>query len=77
MNEKIISILKEIRPEIETFPSSENFILDGILDSFDIVVLVSELEKNFQISIDGEEVTLENFKNVSTISTLINQYLKK
>ena len=77
MNEKIISILEEIRPEIETFPSSENFILDGILDSFDIVVLVSELEKNFQISIDGEEVTLENFKNVSTISSLISQYLKK
>lgn len=77
MKEEIISILEEIRPEIETFPSSENFILDGILDSFDIVVLVSELEKNFQISIDGEEVTLENFKNVSTISSLISQYLKK
>lgn len=77
MNEKIISILEEIRPEIETFPSSENFILDGILDSFDIIILVSELEKNFQISIDGEEVTLENFKNVSSISSLISQYLKK
>jgi acyl carrier protein len=77
MNEKIISILEEIRPEIETFPSSENFILDGILDSFDIIILVSELEKNFQVTIDGEEVTLENFKNVSSISSLISQYLKK
>jgi acyl carrier protein len=77
MNEKIRSILEEIRPEIETFPSSENFILDGILDSFDIIILVSELEKNFQVTIDGEEVTLENFKNVSSISSLISQYLKK
>ena len=77
INDQIAKLVKKIRPEIETFPSSENFILDGILDSFDIVVLVSELEKNFQISIDGEEVTLENFKKVSTISSLISQYLKK
>ena len=75
MDAKILSVLKEIRPEIETFSSSENFILEGLLDSFDMVLLVAELDKNFNISIDGEEVTLENFMNLSSISSLITKYL--
>jgi acyl carrier protein len=75
MDAKILSVLKEIRPEIETFSSSENFILEGLLDSFDMVLLVAELDKNFNISIDGEEVTLENFMNLSSISSLITKHL--
>lgn len=76
MEAKILSVLKEIRPEIETFSSSKNFILEGLLDSFDMVLLVAELDKIFNISIDGEEVTLENFMNLSSISSLITKYLK-
>jgi acyl carrier protein len=76
MEAKILSVLKEIRPEIETFSSSKNFILEGLLDSFDMVLLVAELDKIFNISIDGEEVTLENFMNLSSISSLITNYLK-
>ena len=75
MDAKILSVLKKIRPEIETFHSSENFILEGLLDSFDMVLLVAELDKNFNISIDGEEVTLENFMNLSSISSLITKHL--
>ena len=41
MEEKIIKILKEIRPDIDV--KATNFIEDGMLDSFDIVTLVSEL----------------------------------
>ena len=75
MDAKILSVLKKIRPEIETFHSSENFILEGLLHSFDMVLLVAELDKNFNISIDGEEVTLENFMNLSSISSLITKHL--
>ena len=45
MKEKILNILKDIRPEFD-FTASLNFIEDGMLDSFDIVTLVSELEDN-------------------------------
>ena len=41
--EKIYEILQDLRPEFD-FHSSENFIEDGYLDSFDLVSLVSELE---------------------------------
>ena len=40
----IAEILKEIRPEFD-FTASRDFISDGMLDSFDIVTLVSALDK--------------------------------
>ena len=55
MEEKVLSILKEIRPEFD-FEESDNFVEDGYLDSFDIVTLVSELETAFDVVIDGLDV---------------------
>lgn len=72
MEEKIFSILKEIRPEFD-FEESENFVEDGYLDSFDIVTLVSELETAFDIVIDGLDVLPENFETVQDICNMINK----
>lgn len=63
MEEKVLSILKEIRPEFD-FEESDNFVEDGYLDSFDIVTLVSELETAFDVVIDGLDVLPENFETV-------------
>lgn len=72
MEEKIFSILKEIRPEFD-FEESDNFVEDGYLDSFDIVTLVSELETAFDIVIDGLDVLPENFETVQAICNMINK----
>ncbi len=72
MEEKIFSILKEIRPEFD-FEESDNFVEDGYLDSFDIVTLVSELETAFDVVIDGLDVLPENFETVQDICNLISQ----
>ena len=52
MKEKIIEILTELRPEFD-FTEEVDFIEEGMLDSFDIVNLVTELDSTFGISIDG------------------------
>jgi acyl carrier protein len=65
-------ILKEIRPEFD-FTTSSDFIADGMLDSFDMVTLVSALDKNFGISIPGTDILPEHFKNVGTIEALLRQ----
>ena len=49
---RIVEILKEIKPECD-FSNSSDFIVDELLDSFDVVALVSELEESFHILIDG------------------------
>lgn len=70
--DKIIGILKEIRPEFN-FETSEDFIEDGYLDSFDLVTLVSELDSTFGISIDGLDIIPENFISVKAIAEMVKK----
>lgn len=70
--EKIMEILQGIRPEFD-FNSSEDFIEDGYLDSFDLVSLVSELDDTFDISIDGLDIIPENFKSLDTITNVVKK----
>lgn len=72
MKEKVIELLKDIRPEFD-FTESEDFIEDGYLDSFDLVTLVSSLDKTFNIHIDGMDIIAPNFKNIETIENLLKK----
>lgn len=76
MEEKIYAILADIRPEFD-FKESENFVEDGFLDSFDVVALVSEIEEQFNVIVDGMDVMPENFETVSMICKLIERSDKK
>lgn len=76
MNNQIISILNGIRPEFD-FSEDVNFIEEGMLDSFDVVSLVSELEENFGININGVDILPENFSSIENIKSLINKSEKK
>jgi acyl carrier protein len=70
MKEQIIKILTELRPEFD-FGQNVNFIEEGMLDSFDIVTLVSELDATYGISIDGMDILPENFSSVESIERLL------
>jgi len=71
---EIMNILGEIHPE-HNFSASVNFISDGLLDSFDIVTIVVALEEKFGFTIDGEDVTPENFKNLEALKQFVQRYL--
>ncbi len=73
MKEKIMAILQDIRPEVD-FNESSDFIEDGYIDSFDMVALVSGLDKEFGISILGEDIIPENFANIDTIIATVKKY---
>lgn len=73
MKEKILEILQDIRPEVD-FNDSKDFIEDGYLDSFDMVALVSNLDKTFGISILGEDIIPENFMNLEAIENIVKKY---
>ena len=68
----VSEILKEIRPEFD-FTASNDFINDGMLDSFDMMTLVSALDKNDGNSIQGTDIVPENFKNLQSIEALLRQ----
>ena len=70
MEQQIIKILADLRPEFD-FTQNINFIEEGMLDSFDIVNLVSELDSTFGISIDGVDIIPENFSSLEAIKNLL------
>ena len=69
----ILKILRDLRPESD-FEKSENFIEDGLLDSFDVVTLVASLDSTYSISIDGEDILPENFSSLESIKSLLFKY---
>ena len=72
MKEKILEILAELRPEFD-FTANVNFIEEGMLDSFDVINLVSDLDSTFGISIDGVDIVPENFSTVDSIVALLKK----
>lgn len=76
MKTKVLNILSEIRSEFD-FSTSSNFIEDGMLDSFDVVTLVTMLDEEFKISIEGTQVIPDNFISVESICSLLSKYVKE
>lgn len=68
--EKIIEILSSLRPDID-FSKETQLIDKGILDSFDIISLVGEIEEQLGVEIGVENLTPENFNSPEAISQLI------
>ena len=70
--EEIMKILQEIRPDVD-FANEKKLIDDGILDSFDIITIVSEFNEEFDIDIDVEDLEPYNFNTVEAMQELINK----
>ena len=70
--EKLLDILKEIHPDVD-FASEQDLIGEGILDSLDIVTLITEINSVFDVSIPAEEILPENFCSAEAIYALIER----
>ena len=62
MKEKVMEILMDLRPDVD-FENERKLIADGILESFDIMSLVAELEDEFDIKIKPKDLVAENFNS--------------
>ena len=74
MKDKIIEVLGLVRPEFD-FTESKSFIEDGLLDSFDLISLVTYLDKAFDISIEGTDIVPENFMSLASIEAMLAKYV--
>jgi acyl carrier protein len=74
--DEILASLSQLRPEVN-YSASSDFVADGLLDSLDIVSLVTDLEKTLRIQIDGIEILPENFENVPAIASLVRRSEKR
>ena len=74
MKEKVLKILTDLRPDVD-FNNESALVSDGILDSFDIVSLVAELNSEFDITIGVDDLEEENFDTVDAMVELVNDLL--
>lgn len=72
MKEKLLQVLSEVRPDVD-FEKEKNLIDDGILDSFDIIQVVTELNENFDVEISVEDLLPENFNSIEGMIELIEK----
>ena len=70
--EELLGILKEIRPDVD-FEKETKLIDDSILDSFDIISIVGELNEHYDIEIDVEDLEPDNFNTAEAILTLFRK----
>lgn len=75
MKEKILSILNDLRPDIE-FETEEGLISDGLLESFDLIQLIATLENEFEVEISNKNITKENFDSLDRIVSLMDSLQK-
>ena len=68
--ETLMEILRELHPDVD-FEREIHLIDKGILDSFDIVTLVAEIDMDYGVAIPPEELTPENFASVPALHDLI------
>lgn len=70
--DELMEILNELRPDVD-FENETALIADGVLDSFDIVALVGELNDAFDIEIKPNNLVPENFNSAEAMMALIEQ----
>lgn len=70
--DRLLEILKEVRPDVD-FENEEKLIDDDILDSFDIISIVSEINDEFDVDINVDDLLPENFNTVNAMYELITK----
>ena len=64
--------MQELHPDVN-FEEEEHLIDDKILDSFDIISIISEIAEQFDVVISAEHILPENFNSAKALYELIKQ----
>lgn len=70
--EELLEILQELHPEVD-FESCDRLIDDKILDSFDIVSIIAEINDRFDVAITAEKIVPKNFNSAKALYALIQE----
>ena len=70
--EKLFKILQSLHPEVD-FENHSKLIEDEVLDSFDIVTIVGEINFEFGVEIGVEDLKPENFNSAKAMMALISR----
>ncbi len=69
---RLMKILVELHPDID-LSGNVRLCDDGVLDSLDMVTLITELNEAYGIEINAEDITPENFNSTGAICALVRR----
>ena len=70
--ERLLEILEEINPDID-FENCTTLIDDGLLDSFAILEIVTEINDAFDVEVSAPEIIPENFNSAQALWAMIQR----
>lgn len=70
--EELLEILSDLHPDVD-FENADNLIDGKILDSFDIVSIISEIGEQFDVTVSAEYITPENFNSAKAMWAMIQK----
>lgn len=73
--EQLLGVLRTIKPEVD-FENNKTLVDDGILDSLDIVEIISEIEEQFSIMLDPAQIDPDNFQSADDMWQMILEIQK-
>lgn len=70
--EKLIEILEEVNPDVD-YRTCTTLIDDGLLDSFAILEIVSEINDEFDVEVSAPDIVPENFNSAEALWKMIER----
>jgi acyl carrier protein len=70
--EIILEILQDMHSDVD-YETEDKLVTDKILDSFDLVSLVTELNEEFDIEITAKDFVEENFNSLATLVAMVDR----
>lgn len=74
--ERLLKVLESIREDVD-FKTCKTLIDEEILDSFDVIEIVTSLDDEYDIEIPASEIVPENFNSVEAILKMVNRLMKE
>lgn len=70
--DELLNILRELHDDVD-YMNETKLIDDGILDSFDIIQLIGNINDTFDINLDVDDLVPDNFNTVKAMWELIQE----
>ena len=72
MLDDVIAMLEDIQEDVD-YEECDTLVDDGVLDSFDILAIVSAADEEFDVTIPAKDIVPENFNSAEALCDLLNR----
>ena len=74
--DELLELLEDIKEDVD-FEHCDTLIDDHIIDSFDILQIISTLNDHYDISIPASEIVPENFNSAKALYAMVERLMEE